>query len=717
MRPLASLRCLTAVVAVFCLSERPVLAADLIWEVENPFRLFKRPEAFAMHERAFNAARGGGRLPADIVWRTERRLNDPDCSDPSTPATCAATAKPRYATSRLGWASQMFEETCYDRAARPRRYGTQCERQYSWGKAQEDYMLPQAHTVRVRLSPERIAQVTGDCTWTWVPRAGGKSQSRKQACRNPLVIARVPYSRDAHASGVAVSVLLPNGQLLSDPNVVVHDLLIVALGDSFASGESNPDRPVTFSASREMVYDPTLLRDDVAVLKRGLAPVEMYGLASTKPDFDPKTLPRRKLDDEDRGTSLRLASREFNTAFERGGARWLSADCHRSLYGYPMRVGLELALENRQRSVTLVSLACTGSEVTDGIFLERDAREGFREQGGAKVPAQLDALADLICTGPRTTSATYRLPLYERGNPKINVVPVTKKWCPPAARKRPIDLVLLSIGGNDVGFSSLAVYAVTESAGDVAPIAVWVGHQIRFSPKISSAYLEILDERLEALRTALADGFGVAPSRVLQTAYEPLQYDETGELCGTFPTVGLDIAPRFKFNRERMSEVSAFHQRLLQRLQCLADARSGDCPTGLATGAGTGFHLITDHLAAFAKRGVCARDPAHVQTDQSMMVIPRRSLTTQEFTPYLPSATLPYAHRWRLFHTPNDAFLTAHTHRESISPFDVLQPAYAALYGGAFHPTAEGHAIVADYVVRHARTLFEARGRDEPRTP
>ena len=50
-------------------------------------------------------------------------------------------------------------------------------------------------------------------------------------------------------------------------------------------------------------------------------------------------------------------------------------------------------------------------------------------------------------------------------------------------------------------------------------------------------------------------------------------------------------------------------------------------------------------------------------------------------------------------------FLT--THREGISPFDILQPAYAALYSGAFHPTAEGHAIVADHVMRHVRSVLD----------
>lgn len=54
----------------------PVHAADLIWQVENPFRFFKATRSFAMHEAAFNAVRGkvGGPLPADIVWRTELSL-------------------------------------------------------------------------------------------------------------------------------------------------------------------------------------------------------------------------------------------------------------------------------------------------------------------------------------------------------------------------------------------------------------------------------------------------------------------------------------------------------------------------------------------------------------------------------------------------------------------------------------------------------------------
>jgi hypothetical protein len=71
-------------------------AADLIWEVESPFRFFKPTRAFALHEAAFNAVRGDPSqpLPADIIWRTERALNDPTAArrPPASAISKAASA-------------------------------------------------------------------------------------------------------------------------------------------------------------------------------------------------------------------------------------------------------------------------------------------------------------------------------------------------------------------------------------------------------------------------------------------------------------------------------------------------------------------------------------------------------------------------------------------------------------------------------------------------
>jgi len=698
----------------------PAHAADLEWEVDNPFRFYKVDSSFALHEKAFAEVRGdpNGPLPADIVWRIERRLNDPDCKDPTSPVSCAATKRAHYEQSRLGWAAKTLPTACYDNVGRPRRYPAQCDRKYSWGTAKEDYVLPEAHTVRVSLSATLRAEAgSGECAWSWQPHvAGGKPGQRTQPCANPLTIERVPYSVQRANSGVAVKVKLPDGRELEDPDVTVEDLLVVGLGDSFASGDSNPDRPVTFSAARQMVYDPVNanMREDMAMrsYKRTAPhqPQQEIDLASAD-DFDPKALPKRLMEDEERGLIYKPTSQEFLDAFTRRSAQWMSADCHRSQYGYQFRVGMELALENRHRAVTLVHLACTGAETVEGLFQEKDAREQFDKPNSSKVPAQFDQLSTLLCRGgeaARTKAASYTLPVYSAGDTSVGARAITMRWCPPEHRKRPIDVVLLSIGGNDVGFSAVALYAITESASDLAPVAQLIGRQIRFGPDVARNYLRVFDRRMQAIKAALHDGFGVAPAQVVQTSYEPIQFDETGGMCGAMPTLGLDVHPKLRMSRERIVEAAAFTTELDNRLECLTDAhRRPDCPAGLATGQGTGFHLVTDHLAKFARRGVCARDPKRAIADGLLMAMPRLSPRTGAFAPYSPANALPYAHRWRLFHTANDAFLTANTHREGVSPFDILQPAYAGLYSGAIHPTAEGHAMVADSVIAQVRAIVD----------
>src|SRR4051794_10635985 len=556
-------------------------ASDVVWEVQSPFRFFKKQTSFSVQEKAFEAVRGktDTPLPANIVWRTERRLNDPDCADKSSPGRCLDTKRAGYERSRLGWAAQTLDSVCYERSSRPFRYPTVCERQYSWGTAKEDYVLPEAHTVNVTLSPERLAEVTaGDCTFAFAPRAGAGAETRKQPCKTSFVIKRVPYSQDARMSGGSVKVTLPDGRDLTE-TIAVEDVFVVAMGDSFMSGESNPDRPVSFSPSREMVYDPTMI-DREQLASRGIdgpsKKANSFGLASTDSAFDPKSLPRRVMEDEAKGLIYRPNSAEFQAAFDKGGAQWLSADCHRSQYGYPFRVGLAMTLENRHRAVTLVSVACSGADVT-GLFMDHDARERMSEKGGAKVPPQLDQIADLICRGGakgRTQAASYTLPIYKYGSTGVSMQTVSKQWCPPAGRKRPIDLVLLSIGGNDIGFGALALYATIENARDLAPIAALAGSEIRYGPDVAHAYLTQLDKRIKAVRDALVEGFGVEPSRVLQNAYEPIQFDEVGGYCGAQPTLGMDVHPSLKINKARLNEASDVAGELQKRLDCMASSRN-----------------------------------------------------------------------------------------------------------------------------------------------
>ena len=171
----------------------------------------------------------------------------------------------------------------------------------------------------------------------------------------------------------------------------------------------------------------------------------------------------------------------------------------------------------------------------------------------------------------------------------------------------------MSIGGNDVGFGGLVAYAMTESASNLAPIAAWIGSSIRFSPQVSRVYLNVLDERMKALKDALHQGFGIEPSRVLQTTYEPIQYDETGQLCGAQPTLGLDVHPGLQLHRGRLKETADFLDEFLGRLECIA-GKGRNCPGNLATGAR--HRLQADHRprpGVHPARHVCARSEAHAR--------------------------------------------------------------------------------------------------------
>jgi hypothetical protein len=682
---------------------------DFDWQVENRFRFYQRGELFAIHEQAFKAKRGPEEAdpPKNIIWQIERQLNDGDCTDPSTPDTCAASHGTHYNRSRLGWAAQTLDGVCYDNTATPRRYRATCKRAYAWSPQPvvEDYVLPEAHTVSIGLSPAHVAELADEkCDWTWQKRTGGDKHTETNIpCKQKIVIERVPFSLDLAKSGVSVEVVAPaSGKKFSDQNISVEDLFIVALGDSFASGESNPDRPVSFSASRAMIYgdplDPPVFPGATMALEKSMKlPSPLRPAAG----INPRTLPRRLLQDEREDIEYDLNSAQFTDAFKAEAAKWLSADCHRSQYSYSFRVALELALERPHRAVTFVHLACTGAEVTAGLFNDKDAREG----PGTTVTAQFDQLTTLLCKTGERIDRPYPIPFFNYGETTSRIESVVKSWCKPEDRKRPVDMVLLSIGGNDVGFSALAAYAITENTSDLAPIAWFRNASSRFGRDKADIYLALLDQRLGAVKKALAEGFGVEPASVIHTSYERIHQDENKQICGDNPRLGMDVHPKFSLNKARLTEVAAFLETFFNRLLCIADVTRGtSCPNNLATGSGTGFRFVTDHQPEFDNRGICARDPARPELDEVLQLMPRKK-DDERFNPYYPSYFLPYASRQRLFRTPNDAFLTANTHSDNISPFDRLQPPYAGLFSGAVHPSAEAHAIVADHVMPYARDV------------
>ena len=102
--------------------------------------------------------------------------------------------------------------------------------------------------------------------------------------------------------------------------------------------------------------------------------------------------------------------------------------------------------------------------------------------------------------------------------------------------------------------------------------------------------------------------------------------------------------------------------------------------------------------------------------------MPRK--TEGGWEPYNPADYPPYASRQRWFRTPNDAFLTGNFHVSTSVAQKVMKYEYfswmqlllASTYSGAFHPTAEGHAAIADAVVAEAREVLAAHGQGRRKT-
>ncbi len=121
--------------------------------------------------------------------------------------------------------------------------------------------------------------------------------------------------------------------------------------------------------------------------------------------------------------------------------------------------------------------------------------------------------------------------------------------------------------------------------------------------------------------------------------------------------------------------------------------------------------FVEAHQAEFANHGFCARAGSDPEFDRQcfsakgdsfvsdIVDAPQQPLTcgrpASEFRAYLPRA------RW--IRDANDSYFTAMTYPQalpsSMQPSDIHDATWgllSAVYGGAIHPTAEGHAAMAD---------------------
>ncbi|HMB48795.1 MAG TPA: hypothetical protein VKN63_11005, partial [Afifellaceae bacterium] len=599
------------------------------WRVENPFRFFRHASDVELHRRVFDnlseeeKARAPissvqARLSRETWWNSEHDWTDGRKSfrwlremrsTEGRPVRLGATAENTLLDYyfRLGWAQlvEFDNATCWSEINQHHR-NCRSEAIVDGGAAladYTDYVNPAGHVVSAGLVDETIAD--GECEWTVLPGGGFRTAGGSTAgpvlapCSDPAAVRlEVPYP-----GGVRLTVSRQGGPELASQDIQVTDLIVVGKGDSFSSGEGNPDIPIRFRDSDFPVGQANVEPDD-----------------RTRPDrpFNP---------------NFGVPWREADAA-----ARWLDRRCHRSVYSYQVRTALQLAIADPHRSVTFLGLACSGAEVWDGLLFDMKGREAVRVDAGARArryQPQVYALIYEMCARP--VASRRRLE-----GLVADFDPNDSAWVPDRvtingrtfenrvdrdsillheceAFARPIDLVLLSIGGNDAGFSPWikdAVISKNPSFGDKFTKAARSLVRASADPaspqqSIDQGRFRSLDARFRVLREVLektvmphvrggVDGGGW--QRVVFTVFPHAIWDEQGRPCprsvqgrehGTTVSTVFDITSSGK-----IIKLCKIVEETL--IPTIARAAAGE------TGDSDDWTLVSSHRKRFLNHGFCA---------------------------------------------------------------------------------------------------------------
>ena len=611
----------------------PDAPMQISWEVRNRFRLFREERDFLLHT---DSARGRSILASEQALELQ--------------------------SDGRGWARNTVNRLCIDLAG---RVSEPCTRD----SVKESYLTPVDHPVTVQLTGQ--IPVGATCAWSFDDGEGPRQSTFD--CAEPVNL-RARYGR-ATVATVEVSSGLEAPQRVAT-EIMVRDIFIAGLGDSIASGEGNPDRPIALSD--EGFCFRSYLGTAGAQYYRPSRAGYKGGRACEAPD------------------TLQV--------WQRQSALWFNSACHRSLYSYQTRTALALAVQYPHIAVTYLPLACTGATIPDGLFGSQRARECPPTKSASSclgtVNAQLAELREAV------TAAKRRQP------------------------ERKLDLILLSIGANDINFSGLVADVIVDTPTErVLFRRTGVMGSVDDS---RAALVRDLPQSFSKLREALKPLVGDM-SRVVYVSYANPTLGAGAPCPGG--RAGFDIHPSFNAQTQRLANVSNYvENEFLPQLKAL-----GLCQSGVLCRdpGGDRMTFVDAHQAAFADHGFCARaqnDPefdrecfspkgesfdSDIVTASSQPMLCGRS--AGEYRAYLPRA------RW--IRDANDSYFAAMTYPQGLpsssQPADIHDATWgilSAVYGGAVHPSAEGHAAMADAALPAVASVLELNAppsevTQEPVTP
>ncbi|EMH74111.1 hypothetical protein EHI8A_184120 [Entamoeba histolytica HM-1:IMSS-B] len=270
----------------------------------------------------------------------------------------------------------------------------------------EEYIFPTHHKVSAKIT----VPPSGECTWSY------QGFSKTLRCDKTIEFDAITQFSHGDAT-LRVHSLSDNYH--EEILVMVTDRLVLGLGDSYASGEGNPDIPTIPSKS---------------------------GLRYISNNMEYKFSAARWL--------------QHPEIWVQKDAEWLDKQCHRSMLSQHVLAGLRLASFSKHETLTLLPLACSGAEILDGILIPQKRPPG----GGDYVSdSQLNTAVKSLCRSGKSASKPFVFYRGFTGSSEMKKVKANIYICDGEIR-RP-DAILLSVGGNDVGFAPVLKWASTPKEG------------------------------------------------------------------------------------------------------------------------------------------------------------------------------------------------------------------------------------------------------------
>jgi hypothetical protein len=617
------------------LSATPAVAQDapsLQWELVNPFRFIRDQAAIDELRDVYL------HLPLDqkTAYALERELQDRSENQVRARRAAAASqincdnpklnnaGRKRCFEPFLGWFSDLsrnnYLKTCWN--SETHKFRTDED-------GCKDYIFPKSHNVRIWI--ENAPPGASAPTWF----LDGQQLTAPKTCAPKYqknICIEIPIAYDVkQPKTVNISATLSDGTVIEPKPVTVVDNLIVGLGDSYAAGEGNPDRPAQFTENNSE-------KDRLPFLLDG------HPFKAIKGEKHPQ---------KDNGKEVQV--------------NWLDERCHRSMYSYQFKTSLQLALANPQEAITFVSYSCSGA-TTDHIL--SDDKKPI--EGHGKVDPQLKSLKTVLSNGNNET--------------------------------REIDYLLLSTGGNDIGFATFVAYCLLSKGaltifehnpkgvnekkiieGDQeksfeASLLGNKGSYIRLNEWLRGQKPESNHPAANAIK--IKDCLPGGPcKRVLLTPYPNILNREDGKLCE---------ANRMEFDKtfgtaDRSKRIDTLNSHVFEQIKNVqADVRITDV---------LGWTVIEKNVDAYATNGFCAQTSDRPLPPAETFELPKWE--NERWITFDPSLYNPYASRLRWVRLPIDAKLTTdqmHTFWGKIN-IDILLEDDRSII---MHPTAQGLAKTAD---------------------